>query len=508
MFNLSRIFAFSLIMPLVSCGISRHGGSASKPQDDNPLHNYAGGFDSSFDNYIGESMYDFRIPGATIAVIKGGEIIYSGAFGYSFFPVSAASVSDVFGIGSVTKGFVTATILSLAKEGVLDLDTPVKQYLPELDLTDQDAEDRATLRDLLLHRTGLPTHDFAFYGSDIDSDQLFGRMKNLQFSAALGEKWQYSNIMYMVAGRVIEKVTGRPWHEVVREKVTGPIGMNHTSFTFDGLTSDSNAASGYYSTKSFGPLLLDYRSFDVVGPAGAMNSTVGDLSQWIKLLLNKGEFNGTQVLPEGLVDQLIEPQQPMGQSRLHPEFSESEYAFGWTSQKYRDHRIAWHTGDVDGFKSLVGFMPDDDVGFVILTNCNSSLNLKAWGTYIVDRALGFPETDWINELENHGGEDNPVPEPRNLPSGYDLEGVYSNPGYGEVRVESTWDGIEVRINSFLENDAYFTGKSADGRLGFYQPDFFSVDRRKLSIEADSSGVGQKLFWKLEPTLEPIEFVRE
>ncbi|MGE0172697.1 MAG: serine hydrolase domain-containing protein [Oligoflexales bacterium] len=510
MFSLSRSLLIGLTVTSVSCGVSRQSADVSHLTDDNDIgHNFVGGFDSSFDDYIGSTMYDYRIPGVALAVIKGNQVIYSAAYGYSdYYQAKSAKLRNVFGVGSVTKGFLAATILKLADQGILDLDKPIKEYLPEIDLMDQEVEETATLKDLLLHRTGLPTHDFAFYGSEIDRDQLFERMKNLQFNAHLGEKWQYSNIMYMVAGTVVERVTGRPWYEVVQENVAGPLGMDHTSFTFSGLLNNPNKASGYFGKKNNGlPLKLDYRSFDIVGPAGGMNSTVGDLSNWVKLLLHKGELNGTQVLPEQVIADLIEPRQVMGVERLHPLFSESVYAYGWTSQEYRDRRISWHTGDVDGFKSLVGFMPDDDVGFVILTNCNSDLNLKAFGAYILDRALGFPETDWVRELTAEDSNDNNEPDSRAMPSGYSFSGVYTNPGYGKVSVGSTWGGIDVRINSFIENEAYFTG-SAGGKLGFYQPNFFSAARRKISFEADNSGRAQKLFWQLEPNVEPIVFVRQ
>src|SRR5262245_42748727 len=172
------------------------------------------------DTFALRLLKEWNAPGVTIAVVEKNKVVYTGGFGYRDLEKKLPVTENTeFAIGSCTKAFTASIIGMLQSEGKLDIDKPVRNYLPELKFFNEYTNDHATLRDMMCHRTGLPRHDLSWYASWATREELLKRIQYMEPSAELREKWQYNNFMFMAQGVVIEKVTGKTWEENIKERI-------------------------------------------------------------------------------------------------------------------------------------------------------------------------------------------------------------------------------------------------------------------------------------------------
>jgi CubicO group peptidase (beta-lactamase class C family) len=165
-----------------------------------------------FDSFLEEAIKAWEVPGLAIAIVKNGEVIMTQGFGLRDvahkLPVTPKTL---FAIGSCTKAFTTFVMGTLVDEGKLDWDTPVRTYIPELQLHDRVATELLTPRDLVTHRSGLPRHDMVWYNAKLSRKEVVGRLPYLEPTATIRNKFQYNNIMYMTAGYLVDRLTGGTW---------------------------------------------------------------------------------------------------------------------------------------------------------------------------------------------------------------------------------------------------------------------------------------------------------
>jgi CubicO group peptidase (beta-lactamase class C family) len=172
------------------------------------------------DTLVNRVLKEWHAPGVSIAVVEKNKVIYTGGFGYrdvnKKLPVTQTTL---FAIGSCTKAFTASMLGMLQNEGKVDIEKPVRNYLPELRFYNDYLNDHVTLHDMMCHRTGLPRHDLSWYGSTASRAELLKRIQFLEPTAELREKWQYNNFMFMAQGMVIEKITGKSWEENIKERI-------------------------------------------------------------------------------------------------------------------------------------------------------------------------------------------------------------------------------------------------------------------------------------------------
>src|SRR5450631_1000969 len=237
----------------------------------------------------------WKAAGFAVAVIEKNKVVYARGFGYrnvaEKLPVTP---NTLFAIGSCTKAFTASLIGSLDARGDISIDKPVRDYLPELKFFNNEMNDRITLRDMMCHRTGLPRHDFSWYLFSTNSrDSLLKRIQYLEPSAEIREKWQYNNFMYMAQGVIIEKYTHQSWETNIKNSIFQPLGMKRSNLTIPDLEKDPDAAIGYEindSAKIRRIKKTDYYHIDAMGPAGAINSSAMDMSNWVNTWIHEGKF--------------------------------------------------------------------------------------------------------------------------------------------------------------------------------------------------------------------------
>ena len=253
------------------------------------------GLDSKLETLLAE----WKTPGFAVAIVEKNKVIYAKGFGYRDYenkiPVTP---NTLFAIGSCSKAFTASLLGILMEEDKLNIDESPRFYLPELRFYNHDMDNLITIRDLMCHRTGLPRHDWSWYAFPSDSkDSLVRRIEFQQPSSRVREKYQYNNLMFVLQGLIVEKVTGSSWEENVVEKIFKPLGMNRSNLSIESLEKSDDRSFGYQHKNDSIIEKIDYYHFRSMSPCGSINSSVIDMSQWLITWIYRGKFEGKEVIP-------------------------------------------------------------------------------------------------------------------------------------------------------------------------------------------------------------------
>jgi CubicO group peptidase (beta-lactamase class C family) len=461
-----------------------------------------------------DAMADWKVPGAAIAVVQDGEVVLAKAYGQRDVEVNLpVTTATRFLIGSITKSFTATGVALLHNEGRIDWTKPVRDYIPEFRLHDPVATERVTIRDLLCHQSGLPRHDWVHLPGDRAPAELLGVMRYLELSRDIRSAYQYNNLCYNVAGLLIERVSGQSYEAFIRARLTDRLGMT-IDFTLDDLEASANPARPYmmHEDTRLPAMRLPIRTM----AAGAINASVADLANWMRLHLGKGEFNGERLLPAALVDALHAPRVYESQSEF-AEFGAAHYGLGFQCQNYRGDRVLFHGGGWPGWGARMTLVPDFGIGVAILTNRNPSDVLGTLTWYIIDRLRGREPVDWHERfrkrreqaLAQMQADKNAREKVRhtNTRPAHDLAayaGDYEHPAYGLMSIKEqggalhwSWRGMFAAM-THRHYETFELPEAPDRLL----PDWLAV-----TFLTDREGNIVSLSAPLEPMVKDIMFVR-
>ncbi len=354
---------------------------------------------------IETEMKYWKVPGASMAIVKNGRLWDSMGFGYRNIEKNLKSTADTqYGIASCSKAMTSALIAILADKGILNFDEPVTTYAPNLVMQDEGAKNM-TLRDMLSHKTGFGTHD-AIWPGDRGRSDLAESLKYINPCADFRGNAIYSNVIYALAGYVAECATNKPWDELMQKYIFNPLGMERTNCSVDIMKKDSNYSIPYrYRNKKLNPLEL--WNVDLAGPAASVNSTVNDMAKWLIMHINGGKTEDGKVL----IQRKTFREMHSLQSYLRDSIGNGEgfyecsnYSMGWKFGSYKGHDFHKHTGKIEGFSSIQAFLPDNGIGVAILTNLHSpSVPFLYSVLYtVLDEVLGEEYENWAEKF--HGKE--------------------------------------------------------------------------------------------------------
>ena len=406
-----------------------------------------------------------------VGIIKGGKIVLSEGFGFRNIEKELpADDQTLYQIGSCTKAFTAALVAILVDQGKLDWDTPIRSYVPDITLYDSFASDNCTLRDLMSHRTGLPRHEYSWYGTDFTRKEMVEHLKYLEPSQPFRRKFQYNNYGYILAGHIVETVTGKTYEECLQEYLFTPLGMNRSNCYVDDIEQNEDHATPYDRPTDgdgvsgkveipFYRTAQENKEQGIGAPfaaAGAINSSVQDMLKWVQFHLDNGKWNGEQIVSPQAMEEMHKPSMllaapldmPMPESEFHC------YGMGWFSEMFRGHKFIHHGGSINGFSAFTGFVPELDLGVVAYTNMNGTYVHYALARTIVDHYLGREDENWVQRyhdfiLEKNGSLDevikhftgekvegtatsHPIP---------DYAGTYRRDGYSDCIVKEEDGGL-------------------------------------------------------------------
>ena len=347
----------------------------------------------SIDNYIGNAIAEWKIPGLAVCVVRDGKIELMKGYGVKEMGTNEkVDENTLFMIGSNTKAFTATALAILDNEKKLSLDDKVQKWLPDFKLYDPWVTKEANIRDLLCHRLGFETFqgDFMFFDSDLTTAEMRERFGKLKPLYSYRGKWGYTNAAFMTAGEIIPKVAGKTWAEYLKEKIFTPLGMNNTLALSKDIPTASNKAAAH--TVWRGELKkIPYGRIDPLAPAGSISSSVNDLSKWVMAQLNNGKLNDKEIIPASAIEQTWTPESILGNGgSMFNTGHFALYGLGWFLEEYNGKKIVSHTGGVNGFVTSVTLIPEEKLGIIVLTNTDANGFYEALKLEIMDAYLGLP----------------------------------------------------------------------------------------------------------------------
>lgn len=444
-----------LCLMMVSC-ISLHASVFDWSAPLSPKAERAKFLLEGLDPLIDKALKDFGIPGLGVGVVVDGHVVLAKGYGVRDLDKGyAVNAETVFPIGSCTKSFTTFALGMLVEQRLLGWDWRMRDILPDFQLFDRDASQHATLRDLVSNRTGLSRHDFMWYNSNYSRQELLQRARYLEPLYGFRERYHYNSLMFVIASMALEKATGKTWEEFVQTNIFNPLKMHSTHCSINELKKGRNVASPYIEK---GNILkkVAFRSFANVAPTAGINSTVQDMTHWMKMLLAHGTYEQKQLISPVSIQEMQSPQIINGG---YPELSElliNSYGLGWDILSYRGHYCVGHDGGVDGFTSVLCLLPQDGIGVVVLSNKNRASLPRFLAYEIFDRVLELPLRGWL-QIGLEGIQRSAREEAQSVDrqrktgttSSHSLagfEGFYEHPAYGTVTVEKKGEQLHATLH--------------------------------------------------------------
>lgn len=473
---------------------------------------------AGLDEFVAGAMKDWKVPGVAVAVVKDGQVILSKGYGTrdadKQLPVTPKTL---FAIGSITKSFTVTALGMLADDGKLDWDKPVREYLPEFRLYDSVASDHMTPRDLVTHRSGLPRHDALWYNSTFTRKEMIERLRYLEPSKDFRSAYQYNNLMFLTAGYLAGRLAGTSWEELVRTRIFGPLGMIGSNFSVTDSQKSSDFAQPYTTVKEE-IKKIPFRGIDEMAPAGSINSNIEDMTRYLLFHLNQGKAGDRQLLSATNAQQMQSPQMVIPSALRYPEIGHSAYGMAFVVSSYRGHKMVQHGGAIDGFIALLTFLPQDNIGVVVLTNSTVRALPNVITYNVFDRLLGAEPAPWsarLKELQQKEEES----EEEAKKKGYtprkeatqpshplaDYAGDYEHPGYGVAAFAVAEDkaGLKItynRMTSPLKHFHYDVFEVPENPLDPFE-------KAKVQFLMSVNGDIDRVLVPLEPNVKEIVFTR-
>jgi CubicO group peptidase (beta-lactamase class C family) len=467
------------------------------------------------DALVESARQDFRAPGIAVGVVLDGEVVLKAAFGTANVESAIPLASETrFAMGTATETLTTALLAAAVDDGRVAWDDPIGRVLPELVADAPDFWSDISLRDVVSHRTGVPSHVAAWYGDDDASrDEMASRLGHLPRSQPLRSAFAHQVIGAVVASRVVEKLYGSPWETVVADELLVPLGMVDT--TLSGV--DGSCARGYREREGEVRPVTGIRSAAAMPAVGAAAS-LGDLLTWVQAHLERYGAGGLLVAREATLHELMTPQVVVDGYPSDPDLLLEAFALGWFVESYRGHLHVHRSGEADGFTCQLSILPDHDIAVVVAVNVEGSRLPELLTRQLLDRLLELEYRDWLGqgmrrsavvrgavaEARRRQLEDRPGGEPplRDLA---DYAGEYAHRGYGAFTVTDHGDRL------LMARGGWRVG------LVHWRDHLFVVDDdgtdilpqgTPIGFRVDAAGEVDSLVAPFEPAVAPLTLTRQ
>jgi CubicO group peptidase (beta-lactamase class C family) len=474
-----------LLVLLLTLGVSTHAQSrASAPAD--------------LDAYVERVMKAFEVPGVSLAIVKDGQVIV--AKGYGVRKLGDAAKADsktLFGIASNTKLFTATALGLLVEEKKIEWDAPVVRYLPWFQMWDPYVTRELTVRDLLVHRSGLGlgAGDLLWWpSSTYDRNEIARRLRFIRPATSFRSAYAYDNVLYLIAGEVIEAVGRQSWEDFVSTRILVKVGMTTSNVRHSAAVAGGNVATPHAAVDGKVRPIAAFDS-DNTNPAGGINSNADDMAKWMLVQLAHGKLaDGSRLFSEPTWQELTTLVTPMPIGEPPPELAVQRpnfrgYALGIGVQDYRGRKLLMHTGGLPGYVSRVLMIPELNLGISVLTNQESGAAFDSIAFRIADHYLGASGIDWLDAYQKlaarqrtevaqveqrASGARNASSRPSLPLAGY--AGTYSDEWYGDIAIEEHEGKLTIR---FSHTPALV------GDLEHWQHDTFLVKWRDRELRADA-----------------------
>ncbi len=436
----------------------------------------------------------FDVPGIAVAIIKDGKVVHLKGYGLrSLGSPEKVDENTLFGIASNSKAFTAATLGILVDEGKLKWDDRVIDYIPEFRMYNAYVTEEFTIKDLLTHRSGLGlgAGDLMFWPGQ-NSFTMIDIIHNLRYLKPVSgfrTKYDYDNLLYMVAGEVVARVSGKPWEEFVEERIMRPLGMNKSASSFNRLKDKSNVIAAH-AVVDGKVKVIDRDRFEFGNSAGGINSSISELSKWVIMQLQHGKYGDRkQLFSDDVHEEMWTPHTiiPIRSPGIYNTHF-SSYGLGWNLSDVMGYKQASHTGFVAGMVTQVTLIPELNLGIIVLTNQQIGAAFSSITNQIKDGYFGIKDKDRVKEnadrmQSNLGNADKVTAEawkvsaaataPKNLDQ---FTGSYRDIWFGDITI------------SMKNGRLFFASKRSariSGEMFYYKGNTFLAKWTDRSLDADA-----------------------
>jgi CubicO group peptidase (beta-lactamase class C family) len=447
----------------------------------------------NLDQLARRTLKEFNVPGIAVGVIQDGRVLVAKGYGVRQIGQNApVTEHSLFQIASNTKAFTAAALAMLVDEKKIAWDERVIDALPSFQMSDAYVSREMRIRDLLCHRSGLALGAgdlMVFPDSTLSAPVFMQHLRHVPLATSFRSTYAYDNVLYTVAGQVIEKVSGVPWQDFIQRRIFDALGMSESRPRPEDVRPADEVAA---------PHAPDGTKLEVVSPAhlgsgapaGAVNSSVIDMLKWVDTQLRQGEYPGGRLFSAAQSKEMWSPQIfiPVPEhAPLHPIFN--AYGLGWFLTEYHGERVVFHTGGLAGMVTRVTLLPEKKLGVIVFTNQEAGGAFNALTLSLLDQYLGLPQKDWVATYGNFGrqrGSDarSTVAKAfaqRNADSKPSLPltkyaGRYRDAWYGDVLITQQGDQLGMELTH---------SPKLVGKLEHFEYDTFVVRWNERTLNADA-----------------------
>ena len=458
---------------------------------------------AGFEQRVEQLRKEFGAPGVAVTIVEDGKVTLAKGWGVRDITTNQPVDADtIFFTGSTGKAFTNAALATLVDQGKIKWDDKVIDHMPDFRMWDPWVTREMTVRDLLVHRSGLGLGqgDLLFLpNSDLSRKETVRRIRYLKPATSFRSGYAYDNILYMAAGQLIEEVSGETWEKYLHDHVFGPLGMKNSTDTDAEFQANPNHAHPH--SRSDGPIhglgtqsLLDESATisQNAAPAGGLAISANDMSRWLLTQLGRGKIPGSdkQLFSKEQSEQMWTgavitpvPHYPAEFAVAQPHYD--LYALGWGLSDYRGGHVVGHDGAVFGSQATVALLPEKNVGIFVAVNSEDGEIVRGLLWELLDHYLGLPQAQWpekwhkfkIDRLNAAAKQvQRAAAKPAKIGPSLPLDryvGDYTDPWYGTIKVRQSGKGLVVDFPH---------SSGMEGALTHYQYDTFRTNPELKWVE--------------------------
>ncbi|MEP6616628.1 MAG: serine hydrolase [Ginsengibacter sp.] len=358
------------------------------------------------DSLVEKTLKTFDVPGIAVAIVKDGKVIHAKGYGVrSLATRQKVDENTMFGIASNTKAFTVAGLGIMVDEGKIKWDDKVTDYIPDFRVYNPYVTEEFTIRDLLTHRSGLGlgAGDLMFWpdSANFALKDVIHNLRYLKSVSAFRTKYDYDNLLYIVAGEVLSRVSGMSWENFIETRIMRPLKMMNSAASYERLKDKSNVIDPHAPVN--GVVQVIHRDWsEVANAAGGIYSNLTEMSKWAIMQMNNGKYGeglSNKLLSEEVHEEMWTPQTIIpvrGTNAYNSHFA--SYGLGWFLNDQKGYKVASHTGGLAGIVTQVTLIPEMKLGIIVFTNQQSGAAFSSITNTIKDSYFGIKGMDRIKEF--------------------------------------------------------------------------------------------------------------
>ena len=477
-----------------------------------------------FDSFVERELARWNVPGAAIAVVRDGEILFVKGYGLRDIEKRLPMTSrTTMPIGSITKTMVAISVAKLVRQGRLSWDRPVRAWAPDFHLASDAVAAQVTLRDMLTHRTSFNGSDWAWYGAPQTPEDLYRNMRHFELRGGIRERFQYSDLVYGAAGFIVARAAGvASWDDLARRDILVPLGMGSTGFSLAEFQASAEPSTPYGSDEQGRPVRFTPLESKWINPAGGfVYASTQDMARYLAMLAGGGKLGEVRVIEERDLADITTPQVIMSPRSPSPELGMIHYAMGFTVRAYRDRTVVYHNGINDGWCTRLSWFPHNRSGVYIAVNGMEGAMQGVLSNAALDRLLGVPPADWGDrEMQARDRSRAQSAEARAKRAQGRKSGTrasrelrhfahaYLHPGYGRVTILEGAEGLRLGFRGYewpLQHVHYDIFEGLPSARSYAMDPLANMSLQFVSgFDGEVSGLRLRFY----PSAEPVEFTRD